>query len=218
MLDNQLSLERRRREWEGRRETVAPRIPEIKNNIFNSPPKSCALTAEIRDYYEKQVEKVLKGLFDPPPAGIDNVSIFLTETQDSVSKLRELLLSSNGTDKVVELLASADKVRADLDGIEHSLRKAQQNAHSVARGTLLHEERGSLTQEIANQEQTLSRLHADRTTKELEMIELAGQETTLTLAVQQAKSGQSLILRANQYRSAADELRKKASSEMRTDQ
>ena len=217
MLDDQLSLERRRREWEGRRETVAPRIPEIKNNIFNSPPKSCALTAETRDYYEKQVEKVLKGLFDPPPAGIDNVTIFLTETQDAVSKLRELLLSSSGTDKVVELLASADKVRADLDGIEHSLRKAQQNAHSVARGTLLHEERGSLTQEIANQEQTLSRLHADRTNKELEMIELAGQETTLTLAVQQAKSGQSLILRANQYRSAADELRKKASSEMRTE-
>ncbi len=216
-LDTQLALERRRREWEGRRETVAPRIPEIKSNIFNSPPRSYALTEETRDYYEKQVEKVLKGLFDPPPAGIENVTIFLTETQDAVTKLRDLLLNANGTDQVVDLLGQADKVRADLDGIEHSLRKAQQNANSLARGAKLHEDRGRLTQEIASQEQTLARLEGDRNSKELEMIELAGQETSLTQAVQQAKSGQSLILRANQYRAAADELRKKASSEMRAE-
>jgi DNA sulfur modification protein DndD len=217
MLDKQLSLERRRRDWEGRRETVAPRIPEIKKNIFNAPPKSCVLATEVRAYYEMQVEEVLKGLFDPPPAGVEHVNIFLTETQDSVIKLRELLLLHANTDQVVGLLSDADKVKANLDGIEHSIRKATQNAASVVRGAKLHEERGRLTQEIATQEQTLSQYEADRTSKQAEMIELGGQETTLTQAVQQTKSGQSLILRANQYRSAAEELRKKASSEMRAE-
>lgn len=217
MLDKQLSLERRRREWEGRRETVAPRIPEIKNNIFNAPPKSCELEQDVRVYYEKQVEKVLKGLFDPPPAGVEGVAIFLTETQDAVTKLRELLLQSSGTEQIVGLLSDSDKVRADLDGIEHAIRKATQNANSVARGAKLHEERGGLTQAISSQEHALSRFEGDRNSKQLEMIELAGQETTLTQAVQQAKTGQSLILRANQYRAAADELRRKASSEMRAE-
>lgn len=217
MLDKQLSLERRRRDWEGRRETVAPRIPEIKSNIFNAPPKNCVLASEVRSYYEKQVEEVLKGLFDPPPAGVENVNIFLTETQDSVIKLRELLLLHANTDQVVGLLSDADKVKANLDGIEHAIRKATQNAASVARGAKLHEERGRLTQEIATQEQILSQHEADRTSKQAEMIELNGQETTLVQAVQQTKSGQSLILKANQYRAAAEELRKKASSEMRAE-
>lgn len=217
MLDKQISLERRRRDWEGRRETVAPRIPEIKKNIFNAPPKNCVLASDVRAYYETQVEEVLKGLFDPPPAGVENVNIFLTETQDSVIKLRELLLLHANTDQVVGLLSDADKVKANLDGIEHSIRKATQNAASVARGAKLHEVRGRLTQEITTQEQTLSQYEADRTSKQAEMIELDGQETTLTQAVQQTKSGQSLILRANQYRAAAEELRKKASSDMRAE-
>ncbi|OGP20350.1 MAG: hypothetical protein A2X90_05235 [Deltaproteobacteria bacterium GWA2_65_63] len=214
-LHDCLFSEERRREWEGAKSTVEPKIPQVKEDVFGSAPSEFALQPAVEAFYIKRLEDALHRLFHPPPDGMPN-RVFVADRNDTSAQIRARLGTADGSLRdLAEMCISIERMDAELRELDQKLKQMQQNTAAFKRGTELHQKRGEL---IANREQITKRLaeiSAEVSRLDVELGELKRQETNQREIVEKAEKGQSLASLAARYREAAGEIRSRAAIRMR---
>jgi DNA sulfur modification protein DndD len=212
----QLDAEKRKRTWEDRKAAVSPKLPGIKAQVFDSALPEYALPEPTLAYYTGRLDRALKSLFDPPPEGVENVVIHLTETVEMASAVQQIL--ARGTANLGELAEASSRLERlgeELLRLEHEFRQQNQNIAALGAGKELHQARAELSVRIVGHTQKLADIAAQRVRLEADLNELHGEETRWTENVRKATAGRNLVERASAYREAAHELRERAASQMR---
>ena len=143
VLHDALYGEERRREWEGAKSTVEPKIPQVKTDVFGDPPEDFALKLDIETFYVARLEDALHRLFHPPPEGMP-ASIYLADRNEASVQIR---LGCGGPDRLVdlaEMCAAIERMDVELRELNQKLKQMQQNSAAFKRGAELHEKRGGL--------------------------------------------------------------------------
>lgn len=210
-----LMREEKRREWENSKATVEPKIPQVKRDVFASVPKEYGLADDAFAFYSDRLERALHRLFHPPPEGMAE-SIFATDRSDRSAQIRSRLSSgTNSLRGVADLCAKVEAVDANLRKLDTQLRQLKQDAAAMDLGAKLHHDRGSLTAQIANLEDTKKDLNLNLQSLETKLKELKREETNLTALTVKARQGQTLISLAARYREASTEIQARAADQLR---
>jgi len=214
-LHDYLLAEERRREWEGAKSTVEPKIPQVKEDIFGSVPSEFTLQPDVEAFYIKRLEAALHRLFNPPPDGMPE-RVFVTDRNDSSAQIRlRLRAGIDSLRDLTDLCVSIERLDAEWRELDQAIRRMQQNTAAFKRGVELHEKRGGL---IARRDQIIKRraeVAAEISRLEVELGELKRQETNQREIVEKAEKGESLASLAARYREAASEIRSRAAIRMR---
>lgn len=212
----QLEDEQKRRNWEDRKAAVAPQLPRIQGAVFGDAPADFRLPEATLAFYTSRLDRALRSLFEPPPEGIDQVRIFVTETAEASIAVRQLLAKgAAGLADIAEASRKLEMLEEDVRRLDHEIRQQTQNVAAIGAGQKLHERRAELRAMIDRVAKEISDLDASKARLELELTELAGEEARWAKAVKDADRGRDLAARASAYREAASELRKRASDRMR---
>jgi DNA sulfur modification protein DndD len=215
-LATQLQAERRRRNWEDRKAAVSPQLPRIQSEVFGSPPKEFSLPDDTLSFYTSRLERALKSLFEPPPDGVEGVTIHVTETPEASAIVSQLLAKgSAGLADIAEASRKLELIEEDVRRLDHEIRQQNQNIAAISTGQKLHERRAELRSELDRLERELADLDARKARLTSDLIEQTGEEARWASAVREADKGRSLATRASAYREAVSELRKRASDRMR---
>jgi len=214
-LHDALFSEERRREWEGAKSTVEPKIPQVKQDVFGSAPKEFELQPDVESFYMKRLEDALHRLFHPPPQGMPD-RVYLTDRNDMSAQVRARLTTyQRELHDLAEMCVRIEKMDVELRELDQKLKQMQQNTAAYKRGVELHEQRGGL---IARRDQISKRLKdidAEITRLDVELADLKRQETTQQEIAYRAERGESLAAMATRYREAAGEIRSRAAIQMR---
>lgn len=214
-LHEYLLSEERRRDWESAKSTVEPKIPQVKNDVFDKVPDEYMLQPKVEAFYMKRLVDALHRLFHPPPDGIPD-RIFVTDRNDTSAQVRQrLATSASSIGDLATMCVNIERMDAELRELDQNLRQMQQNTAAFKRGTELYQERGAL---IAQRDQIRKRLEevvADSTRLDTELAELKRQETNQREVVEKVQKGESLAALASRYREAASEIRTQAAIQLR---
>lgn len=214
-LHQYLVSEERRREWEGAKSTVEPKIPQVKQDVFSNVPAEFELQPAVEAFYVTRLQDALHRLFHPPPEGMP-ARIFVADRTDTSAQIRARLMTTAGSlDDLVDMCNSIERLDAELRELDQKLKQIQQNTAAFKRGTELHEKRGELLSKRQQINKRLSELNAEISRLDVELVELKRQETNQTEIVEQAEKGESLASLAARYREAAGEIRSRAAIRMR---
>lgn len=214
-LYDALIAEERRREWEGAKSTVEPKIPQVKQGVFGNPPKEFTLEPDVESFYVKRLEDALHGLFHPPPEGIPD-RVYIADRNDTSAQIRQrLAVNQSEIRDLADMCASIDRMDAELRELNQKLKQMQQNTAAYKRGVELHEKRGRLLADRERITKRLKEVKAEIATKEVELTDLKRQETTQREIAEKAARGESLAALATRYREAAGEFRSRAAIQMR---
>jgi DNA sulfur modification protein DndD len=213
----QLEAEKRKRNWEDRKAAVSEHLPRIEAQVFGDAPDPYRLSNDTLSFYTSRLDRALKSLFDPPPEGIDGVSIYLTETAEAAGGITQLLAKgAAGLSDIAKASRDLELLNEEVKRLDYEIRQQNQNVAAVGAGKSLHEERATLRAEIERLDRELADLAAEKVRFEKDLTELAGEEARWSAAVRDADKGRDLATRASAYREAASELRKRASDKMRS--
>jgi DNA sulfur modification protein DndD len=216
-LRSQLEAEQKRRSWEDRKAAVAPQLPRLQRQVFGEPPAEFRLPENTLAFYSSRLEGALRSLFEPPPEGIDGVSIFVTETAEGGMAVRQMLArGSAGLTDIAEASRKLELLEEDVRRLDHEIRQQTQNVAAVGAGQKLHEQRAELRAKLTEADNKLADIDAQKARLEAELSEAIGEEARWQKAVKDADRGRDLAARASAYRDAASELRKRASDRMRS--
>lgn len=214
-LHDSLASEERRREWEGAKSTVEPKIPQLKQAVFANPPDDYILEPDIESFYLKRLEDALHGLFNPPPEGMPD-RIFITDRNDISAQIRQhLAVNQNEIRDLAEMCSNIDRMDVELRELNQKLKQMQQNTAAYKRGVELHEKRGALINERDRISKRLKDIDAELKSKEVELADLKRQESIQKEIAEKAERGESLANMATRYREAAGEIRSRAAVQMR---
>ncbi len=212
----QLEAEKRKRNWEDRKAAVSPQLPRIQTAVFESASEPYRLSDETLAYYTDRLDRALKSLFDPPPEGVEGVTIHLTETAEAATAITQILARGSASlADIIDASRRLERLQEDVQRLDGELRQQKQNVAAIGAGERLHEARANLRVEIESHKRKLEELVAERVRLEAELNELHGEETRWTENSRKADAGLSLVARASAYRDAAGELRKRAADQMR---
>ena len=214
-LGDYLVSEERRREWEGAKSAVEPKIPQVKEDIFGQVPPEFSLRPEIEAFYIKRLEDALNRLFHPPPAGMPD-HVFVADRGDTSAQIRARLGTSVAVlGDLAEMCVKIERMDAELRELDQKLKQMQQNTAAFKRGAELHEKRGELISRVGQ----IKKRHEENTAESLrldaELAELKRQETNQRELVEKAEKGENLASLAARYREAAAEIRSRAAIKMR---
>ena len=215
-LRAQLEAEQKRRNWEDRKAAVAPQLPRIQGEVFGEAPADFRLPDATLAFYTSRLDRALRSLFEPPPEGIDQVQVFVTDTTEASIAVRQLL--AKGAASLSDIAAASHKlelIEEDVRRLDHEIRQQTQNVAAIGAGQKLHESRAELRATIERVTKEIGDLDANKARLELELTEQMGEEARWAKAVKDADRGRDLAARASAYREAASELRKRASDRMR---
>ena len=127
-LHNDLVREEKRREWESSRATVEPKIPQVKQDVFEKVPSEYRLADDVYAFYADRLEHALHRLFHPPPEGMAE-NIFITDRNDRSAQIRvRLETGPNSLPGVTELCEQVESINADLREIDGRIRQLKQDA------------------------------------------------------------------------------------------
>lgn len=213
-LHSALVAEERRREWESAKSTVEPKIPQVKQDVFGSPPKEFLLKSEIESFYINRLEDALNRLFNPPPDGIPD-RVYITGRNDISAQVRSRLAIPSELRDLAEMCVSIEQMDVELRELNQRLKQMQQNTAAFVRGTELHEKRGNLLAKRERITKRLKEIEADVARMEVELGDLKRQESTQRDIAVKAEQGENLASMAMRYREAAGEIRSRAAIEMR---
>ena len=74
--------------------TVEPKIPQVKQDVFEEAPPEYRLTDDVYAFYAARLEQALHRLFHPPPEGMAE-NIFITDRNDRSAQIRVRLETGN---------------------------------------------------------------------------------------------------------------------------
>ncbi len=83
-MHDYLIQEERRRDWENRKASVEPKIPQVKRAVFDGVPENLALSELQKMFYERQLDRALQSLFNPPPEGMSD-SVYVVPERNELS-------------------------------------------------------------------------------------------------------------------------------------
>lgn len=214
-LHDDLIREERRREWEGSKATVEPKIPQVKYDVFEKVPPEYRLAEDAYAFYADRLERALHSLFHPPPEGMAE-SIFVTDRSDRSAQIRaRLTTATNSLQGIAELCAQVESVDANLREMDTRIRQLKQDAAAMALGAELHQKRGKLMAQCEHSEKRKSDLTQQIQMLEGELKELKREETNQTALANKARQGQTLMALAARYREAATDIRTRAADQLR---
>jgi DNA repair exonuclease SbcCD ATPase subunit len=211
-----LTNEERKRQWEERKSAIEPKIPGVKASVFDHAPADYLLDQDVRAFYGERLERALRGLFHPPPEGVEQVSVFVVDRSETSAAIRQKLASSVGDlAELVSLNDQLERHEADLRDLDYEIRQQAQDAVAIEAGKTLHTRRGELLATIAGYEKQIAEHEAEITRLETRLVELRGQEKQWRDAENKASQGRSVLARAHAYRDAAHEVRIRAAERLR---
>ena len=214
-LHNDLIREEKRREWESSRAAVEPKIPQVKQDVFEEAPPEYRLTDDVYAFYAARLEQALHRLFHPPPEGMAE-NIFITDRNDRSAQIRARL--ENGTNSlpgVTELCEQVESIDADLREIDGRIRQLKQDAGTMELGAKLHKRRGELTSQFGHLENKKKEIEQRIVALEGDLQEQKREETNLTNLANKARQGRNLAALAASYREATKEIRVRAADQLR---
>jgi len=210
-----LVKEERRRDWEGSKAAVEPKIPKVKEDVFEDAPKEFTLAPDVHSFYIARLERALNSLFNPPPDGMSE-SLFAADRNDISAQVRARLGTPSAS--LQDLAASSSELEnldAELRDLDQRIRSLQQNTAAITRGGELHQRRGELISTRNALQKRLDDLNADILQKETQLEELHREETNQQVLVNKAAKGQTLVARAHKYREAVAEIKSRAAIQLR---
>jgi DNA sulfur modification protein DndD len=214
-LHDYLLSEERRREWEGAKSAVEPKIPQVKQDIFGSVPSEFALQPEVEAFYMKRVEDALHRLFHPPPDGMPD-RVFVAERNDTSAQVRARLGTAAGSlQDLADMCVSIERMDAELRELDQKLKQMQQNTAAFKHGAELHQKRGELISKREQITKRLAEIAAEVSRLDVELGELKRQETNQREIVDKAEKGETLASLAARYREAAGEIQSRAAIRLR---
>lgn len=214
-LHESLLAEERRREWESAKSSVEPKIPQVKQDVFENPPPEFILSVDVKSFYIKRLEDALHRLFHPPPEGMAD-RVYIADSNDVSAQIRQrLAVNQSEICDLARMCDSIDKMDAELREINQNLKQMQQNTAAFKRGAELHEQRGRLLAERDRITKRLREIEAEIASKEVELADLKRQESIQREKAERAERGESLAALAARYREAAGEIRNRAAIQMR---
>lgn len=214
-LHDALLAEERRREWEGAKSTVEPKIPQVQQDVFDNQPEEFALQPHVEAFYMKRLEEALHSLFHPPPDGMPE-SIYIADRNDASAQVRALIrVNRSELRDVAEMCVNIDRMDVELREVNQKLKQMQQNTAAFKRGAELHEKRGKLLADRERISRRLKEIEAELASKEVELADLKRQESIQQEIANKAERGESLAGLATRYREAAGEIRSRAAIQMR---
>jgi DNA sulfur modification protein DndD len=213
-LHDYLCSEERRRDWEGAKSAVEPKIPQIKNDVFGAAPAEFTLQPDIESFYLKRLEDALHRLFHPPPEGMSE-RVFVAERSDTSAQIRARLATAGSLGELAEMSARIEHMDAELRELDQKIKQMQQDTAAFKRGAELYDKRGELRSTQNQIVKRLSEIAAEVSRLEVELAELKRQETNQREVVERAEKGESLASLASRYREAAGEIRTQAAVRLR---
>lgn len=214
-LHDYLQAEERRRDWEGARSTVEPKIPKVKTDVFAAVPAEYELAPDVESFYMKRLENSLCSLFNPAPEGMAE-RVFVTDRNDVSAQVRNKLTSINSSlSELSSMCVEIEQMDVQLRELDQRLKQMQQNAAAFKRGTELHEKRGRLSAERDRFTKRLREVEAEIEGMEVDLADLKRRESTQKDIVDRAEKGETLAAMATRYREAAGEIRSRAAIDMR---
>ncbi|MDQ3815013.1 MAG: AAA family ATPase [Armatimonadota bacterium] len=215
-LHDNLWREEKRREWESSKATVEPKIPQIKEDVFEDVPQEYSLKEDVYSFYAERLEKALHRLFHPPPEGMAQSSPYLTERNDISAQIRALLAAQPAA--IADLDArcrTLDRLNAELRELDTRLKQLQSNRFSLERGQELHERRGDLKRKREQLLKQREDLETEIKSLDEQRQELQREETNLNESRKKLRRDQSLASLASSYREVAARIREEAAVQLR---
>jgi DNA sulfur modification protein DndD len=214
-LHDYLQREEKRRDWESSKATVEPKIPQIKDDVFEGAPKEFALTADFHSFYSGRLEKALLSLFNPPPEGMSD-SVFVVDRNDTSAQVRARLTSGVSNLKgLADVCVNLERLESEGRELEQRLKQLTQNTGALVRGNELHTRRGEITIHLKQIGTRRSEIESEIVQLETEIAEKRREEKNFEELANKAEKGQNLISLATNYREAAAEIRARAAILMR---
>jgi len=214
-LVSYLESEEARRNWEGRKESVEPRIPQVQEDVFSKTSTEYQLNDELLEYYKNRLSTALRRLFDPPPTGMSE-RVFVTDRNDLSAQIRyRLSVSLAGVKKLQDGFVELETIRADLRDLNQKINQLQQGQAAIQRGNELREKRSALVANQENLQEKIRKNHSEITTLESRVAEIKREESLIRQDVEKIQKGRSLRTQAHKYMEAVSEIRRRATVELR---
>lgn len=189
-LHDYLLSEDRRRQWEGAKSTVEPKIPQVKEDIFGEVPPEFVLPPDVEAFYMKRLEDALNRLFHPPPDGMPE-RIFVVERNDTSAQIRARLGSSTASMRdLAETCMTIERLDAELRELDQKLKQIQQNTAAFNRGAELHQQRGRLLSMLEQMRKRRLEVSAEIARLDTDLSELKRQETNQRETVEKVEKGE----------------------------
>lgn len=215
-LHGYLQMEERRRDWESRKSSVEPRIPRVKQQVFEGVPEEFALAEPLRGFYETQLENALRGLFHPPEHGMSETVFVIPERNEvSIQVRQKLRVSTRAVQGLADLCTDLDRKGSELRELDQKLKQLQSDGEALARGHTLRERRGALLTEKGVIEGRIREIEDEKTQLDRRQQELQREESNLTQAVERFRKGRDLNSLAHKYREAVSDIKQRAAIQLR---
>lgn len=215
-LHDYLVQEERRREYENRRASVEPKIPQVKRAVFENVPADLALDDRHRRFYEFQIDKALQSLFNPPPEGMSEKIFVVPERNELSIQIRTRLRTQpSAIQGLADLCMDLERKTSELRELDQKLKTLTSDNAAIARGNELREKRGSLLKHKEQIEAKLDSILAERIQIDRKLQELRKEETVLSEQVQKVQKGRDLNSLAHRYREAVSSIKSSAAVSLR---
>lgn len=215
-LHEYLIREERRRDWENRKASVEPKIPQVKHEVFDDVPEDLALPKELRAFYENKIDKALQSLFNPPPEGMsDKVYIVPERSELSIQIRNKMRTQASVIQGLSDICVELERKGSYLREIDQNLKLLNTDSFAIQRGNDLRERRVTLQIRREQIENRIDGIHAERLQYEKRLHELRKDETVLFAQVQKVQKGRDLNSLAHRYREAVSEIKAQAAISLR---
>lgn len=215
-LHDYLMREERRREFENRKASVEPKIPQVKRAVFENVPSSMLLDDQQRMFYEHQIEQALQGLFNPPPEGMSEKIFVVPERNELSIQIRTKLRTQPAAiQELANRCLDLERKTSELRELDQTLKTLTSDSAAIAQGNELREKRGSLLKHKEQIEAKLSSIGAERVQIDRKLQELRKEETILSEQVQKIQKGRDLNSLAHRYREAVSLIKSSAAVSLR---
>lgn len=215
-LSEALTREESRREWEGSRAAVEPKIPKVKSDVFENVAPEFGLSPDLYSFYTDRLERALQSLFNPPPEGMAD-AVYLVDRNDVSAMIRQQLRRNSGSlNELAELCHEAERLDAEVRELDQKIRNLQQNAAAISRGAELHQRRGELLTELSGLRARVEDLRTNLQRNQDRLAELKREETNHASVLAKASEGRTLVGLAHKYREAVADIRHRAADQLRS--
>ena len=189
-----LEKEEKLRDWENRKNSVEPKIPKIKNEVFEDVPSEHKLDQDTLFFYLNKLENALKGLFHPPEEGLADKVFIIPERNELSIRIRNQLI-----DKPRSILDIATKSKelerktSQLREKDQAIRQLNADPFALQRGYELREQRTALTNQKDQIEMELRDLREKIVNLEQTLQANRREETNLSGQVQKMASSAEFV-------------------------
>lgn len=215
-LHDYLVQEESRREFENRKASVEPKIPQVKRAVFENVPANLALDDLHRMFYERQIDKALQSLFNPPPEGMSEKIFVVPERNELSNQIRTRLRTQpTAIQGLADLCLDLERKSSELRELDQTLKTLTSDSAAIALGNELREKRGSLLKHKEQIEAKRASILAERVQIDRKLQELRKEETVLSEQVQKVQKGRDLNSLAHRYREAVSLIKSSAAVSLR---